>query len=147
VTFGADGSEVQAVARRLSADFPDSNVLELSPPDAPELVDQSVDPAGLVDSGLFFQLKHASRYDSLNPHDDSIPVWVAGRVRGRTQGNEIFAVVVNGKVVAMTQAYLEDDDLTYVQAIVPPDSLRQGGNNVHIALWNGDHLESVKTLR
>jgi hypothetical protein len=46
----------------------------------------------------------------------------------------------------MSRAYTEED-LIYLQAIIPPDSLRQGGNDVELALWTNGQLESVTTLR
>ncbi len=45
----------------------------------------------------------------------------------------------------MSRAYLESD-LTYIQALIPPNSLRHGGNEVEIALWSNGQLQSVKTL-
>lgn len=146
VTYGVDGSEVLDVARRLAQDFPEPDLFALRPPGTPDLLGRRVDLATLADSGLRFQLEHAQRYQNVNPYEDSIPVWMAGQITGQADDTDIFAVVVNGTVVAMSRAYTEED-LIYLQAIIPPDSLRQGGNDVELALWTDGQLESVTTLR
>ena len=61
-------------------------------------------------------------------------------------GDEIVAVAVNGEVVAVSRAFTEDE-LIYVQAMTPPDVLRNGDNDIELAVWSAGELRSVETVR
>lgn len=146
VSYGTDGSEVLAVAERLAEIFPDPNLFALRPPGSPSLIGDEVDTSALSDSGLSFSLTHSEVYEMVEPSEDAVPVWVLGRLIGTVDEGEIFAVVVNGKVAALTESYLEKR-LVYVQAIVPPDALRAGPNDIEVVRLNGNELEAVTSVR
>jgi arylsulfatase A-like enzyme len=146
VTYGADGAEVLAVAARLDGDFPSADVFDILPAGAPDLLGDEFDQESLERSPLVFQRRHADDFRDVVRSEDDIAVSVAWRVRGDAAGDEIVAVAVNGKVAAVSRAFTKDD-LLYVQAMIPPDALRDGDNDIGLAVWSGGELLSVEAVR
>jgi hypothetical protein len=71
--------------------------------------------------------------------DGPLPAYVSGRVNVAPEA--VLAIAVNGRVVATTRAY-RDDDRTIYTAIVPPSSLHPGSNT--LAVYDGD-LRPIRT--
>ena len=146
VTYGADGIEVLAVATRLDGDFPSADLFDVLPTGAPDLLGVQLDHDSLQRSSLVLQRRHPNDFSNVVRGDDEIPVSVAWRIRGDAVGDEIVAVAVNGEVVAVSRAFTEDE-LIYVQAMIPPDVLRNGDNDIELAVWSAGELRSVETVR
>jgi hypothetical protein len=71
--------------------------------------------------------------------DGPLPAYVSGRVSVAPE--TVLAIAVNGRVVATTRAW-RDDDRTIYTAIVPPSSLHPGANT--LAVYDGE-LRPVRT--
>ncbi len=146
VTYGVDGTEVLEVARRIARSFPDPDPFVLLPPGAPDLLGIQVDPTTLPASSLRFSLDEPEWYEEVELDGDGLPTRISGRIAGIADGSEIYAIVVNGKVAAMTRGY-EEASVDRLQAMIPPSALRQGVNTVLVALWDGEQLLSVERIR
>lgn len=144
ITYGAEGDAVLVVAEGLAQDFPQPDLFSLRPPGIPDLVGKKVDATTMDSSGLVFQLSHPDRYENVDLSGDSIPARVSGRITGSAEGTATYAVVVNGSVAALSRSFAEEQAV-YVQAMIPPDSLHQGKNEIWFALWTGEQFESLTT--
>jgi hypothetical protein len=70
-----------------------------------------------------------------------LPAFVSGDVRGLPDDAPL-ALAVNGRVVATTRVFPHGDEGQYV-ALVPPDSLRAGANDVAVLAIEGDRLRKI----
>ena len=146
VSYGVDGAEVLEVARRTATAFPDPDPFALLPPGAPDLLGNEVTPSTLPASNLRFSLDEPEWYDEVELGRDGIPVRISGRLAGGADGDEIYAIVVNGTVAAMTRGY-QESSVDRLQAMIPPSSLSQGANTIQVAVWDGEQLLAVERIR
>jgi arylsulfatase A-like enzyme len=136
-TFGTDGEEKYAVARRLEALFPGGDPYALVPPGAADLVGETIDVKSLPEAPFDFELDNPLLYTAYSTTSDIVPSRVTGALLGTVQGDEIFAVTIDGRVAAMTRSYIEDDE-GFFQAMIPPESLAVGYNEVDLVLVGAD---------
>jgi hypothetical protein len=97
-----------------------------------DLLGKSAEQAGLDPLGV--DLVYSDDYEDVDLKSPFVPSFVVGRVdEGGPAGRQI-AVAVNGKVVGVGQTFKlavgDDDEL--VGVMVPPDSFKQGGNDVRV---------------
>jgi hypothetical protein len=146
VTFGVDGSEVRAVAARKVEIFGDDGPYGLTPPGQQDLLGAAVasldvEPAGAV-RGI---IDNAAAYNHVDLQADGLPTTVIGQLDGGA-GDEhhVVAVVVNGEVAAVTRTY-DSEGIQAFYALVPPDALVEGTNDLELLLVGGTGTE--RTLR
>ncbi len=145
VTFGVDGSEARAVAARKIEIFGDDGPYGLAPEGQRDLLDVSVgsldiEPAGAARGSI----DNAEAYANVDLEADRLPITVSGDVDDGGDAENVVAVVVNGKVAAVTRTYLADDTRSFY-AVVPPSAFVDGRNDVELLLVEGSG--SSRTLR
>jgi hypothetical protein len=97
-----------------------------------QLLGKPADEAGLEPLGV--DLVYGDDYKNVDVRSPFVPSFVVGRVKDGGDGGRQIAVAVNGKVVGVGETFKlavgDDDEL--VAVMVPPDSFRQGGNDVRV---------------
>ncbi len=136
VTFGVDGLEKFEVAADIARAFPTGDPFELRPPGAPDILQESVDSERLALAGFSWTLDRPQWYLAVDTYADSIPARITGVLNGAV-GDEILAVVVNGRIEALTRAYVDDKGTVRFQSMVPPESLADGDNEIEVLLVSG----------
>ena len=71
------------------------------------------------------------QYASVDPHGASVPTFVSGRLRGDATAGRRLAVVVNGRIRAVTETYRDSGEISF-GAMIPVGSLRSGRNEVQV---------------
>lgn len=143
VTFGIDGVEKLAVAADIARAFPTGNPYELRPPGAPDLAGESVDLPGLGLSERTWALDRPEWFENVDPVAPTIPTRITGRLDSRAGGSEILAVVINGRIGALVRSYLDPKGVPRFQAMIPPETLRQGDNIIELVEVDGDSLRLI----
>jgi hypothetical protein len=144
VTYGTDGEEKLAVAKRIEEWFPGGDPWALRPPGSPELVGTRLDVGRLEESGLSVFLKEARLYQDVDLTGDSIPVRLGGYLFGGARGSEILAISVNGVVGAVTRSYRQGEQVSFL-AMVPPTVFVEGRNDIAvIEVLSRDELRLVR---
>ena len=131
-TYGVGGEEKLAVAARNANWFPTGDPYELLPPGAPDLVgnDESAIPG--IREDITIRIDRKERFADIDPAADTIPARVTGTLAGLGPSEEVLvAVVINGEIEAVVQSF-HDRGRTGFQAMIPPSSLRAGGNTVDV---------------
>jgi hypothetical protein len=131
VTYGVDGAEKLAVAARIESSFPGGDPWTLRPEGSPDLLGKQVEASGLEQSNLLLDLRSEDIYESVDTAGDVIPVRVGGILLGDSDGTELLAVTVNGTIGAVTRAYLDEEEVSFL-AMVPPHLFVDGRNVIEI---------------
>jgi hypothetical protein len=131
VTYGVDGAEKLAVAARIESSFPGGDPWTLRPEGSPDLLGKQVEVSGLEQSDLLLDLRSEDIYESVDTAGDVIPVRVGGILLGDSDGTELLAVTVNGTIGAVTRAYLDEEEVSFL-AMVPPHLFVDGRNVIEI---------------
>jgi hypothetical protein len=99
-----------------------------------ELIGQSADEAGLEPLDVDFV--YGADYENVDPTGPFVPAHVAGTVQGGGDGGRDVAIAVNGTIVAVGETFTleEGEEGEIVSVMVPPDSFRQGANDVRVYL-------------
>ena len=71
------------------------------------------------------------RYLSVDPRAALVPTFVSGRLRGDAAAGRRLAVVVNGRIRAVTETYRSEGEISF-GAMIPVRSLRRGRNQVEV---------------
>ena len=71
------------------------------------------------------------QFASVDPHGASVPTFVSGRLRGDATAGRRLAVVVNGRIRAVTETYRDSGEISF-GAMIPVGSLRSGRNEVQV---------------
>jgi hypothetical protein len=97
-----------------------------------DLLGKSADQADL--DPLDVDLVYKADYKDVDLKGPFIPSFVVGRVQDGGDGGRQIAVAVNGKIVGVGETFKlavgDDDEL--VAVMVPPDSFKQGSNDVRV---------------
>jgi hypothetical protein len=97
-----------------------------------DLLGKSADQADL--DPLDVDLVYKTDYQDVDLTSPFIPSFVVGKVKDGGDGGRQIAVAVNGKVVGVGETFKlavgDDDEL--VAVMVPPDSFKQGSNDVRV---------------
>jgi hypothetical protein len=99
-----------------------------------ELIGQSAEEAGLEPLDVDFV--YGADYENVDPTGPFVPAHVAGTVQGGGDGGRDVAIAVNGTIVAVGETFTleEGEEGEIVSVMVPPDSFRQGANDVRVYL-------------
>jgi hypothetical protein len=98
----------------------------------PDLIGKDPQTAGL--RPLDVELSYAPDYRKVDTRSSYIPSNVVGRVRGGGDGGRAVAVAVNGRIAAVGETFTlaQGDDSELVSVLVPPESFKQGRNEVEV---------------
>jgi hypothetical protein len=138
VTFGVDGSEARAVARRKIERFGDDGPYGLAPPGQRDLLGAAVESLDVEPAGpVRGTLDRPDAYRDIDLRADRLPTTVTGVVDGgRGDVERVVAVAVNGEVAAVTRTYRSEGAQAFY-ALVPASAFVDGSNNVELLLVEG----------
>ena len=141
VAFGTDGSEARAVAARKVDHFGGSDPYGLAPNGFGELLGREIGDLRVeAGGGLAVTLEGREAFRDVDLDGPELPAWVTGRLLTEIEDDHlpIIAIVVNGMVAAVTRATPADDGAFTYGAVVPPDVLVDGRNEIELALVDDD---------
>jgi hypothetical protein len=108
----------------------------------PDLIGRRVDDAAPVIDGPRATVDAPGEYAAVAGGARLLPALVSGDVTGLAD-DTVVALAVNGRVVATTRVFPRGDEGQYV-AMVPPDSLRAGSNDIAVLqVLGGDRLRRI----
>lgn len=140
VPYPADGAAARAVAARKIEHFGTGGWYGLAPAGHHDLLGTRLDDLALVPfSGIATTIRDQSSYANVDLDGPSLPAQVLGTVRTADPLEEdvVLAVAVNGTVAAVTRSYHDEDGAVRFAAVIPPDSLDDGRNEVAVYLVDG----------
>jgi hypothetical protein len=140
IVFGTDGSEARAVATRKIAHFGTDGPFGLVPPGYADLLDRRIEEIDLQPDGdIGATVRDLSAFEAVDVDGPSLPVWISGTIeRNGSYGNDlILAIVVNGRIAAVTRSSETDDEKTEYGAMIPPGAFVDGRNDVELVLVRG----------
>lgn len=97
----------------------------------PELLGRRVRSLPVGDGRPRVRIDDDDAFAHVDPHSGVVPAYVTGYFRGPAAGGLPLAVAVNHRIVAVGQSY-PVRDTTRFSMLVPPMSLRSGGNVVEV---------------
>jgi hypothetical protein len=136
VTFGVDGNEKQTIADYHLEYFGDRGPFGLAPIGQADLLGTdlaSLDFDDDPESQLLLDLPEG--YLATDPGADPLPAQISGRVSGGGDGYLTLAIVLNGRIEAVTRSGAFGDSERFV-AMLPPDALR-AENQVEVLVVQG----------
>jgi hypothetical protein len=140
IVFGTDGSEARAVATRKIAHFGTDGPFGLVPPGYADLLDRRIEEFDLQPDGdIGATVRDLSAFEAVDVDGPSLPVWISGTIeRNGFHGDDlILAIVVNGRIAAVTRSSETDDEKTEYGAMIPPGAFVDGENDVELVLVRG----------
>lgn len=140
IVFGTDGSEARAVAARKVAHFGADGPFGLAPPGHADLLGAHIDDVDLgPPAELPASVADIDRYRNVDTDAPALPALLRGELGrdGAVGDDAVVAVALNGEIVAVTRSYVTDDGGTAFYALLPPDALVDGRNDVALLLVEG----------
>jgi len=137
ITFGVDGSEALALARRKIEHFGSDGPFGLAPPGYDDLLGVTVAAITLEEPDLYSAfLFNSTNYKDVDLSAPALPTWVRGTVTTPNEDyqREIVAVAVNGEIAAITRTFETDKGETAYGMMIPPDALVDGPNDITLLL-------------
>lgn len=136
VTYGADGHEKLEVAARIESWFPDGNPYALRPPGSPDLIGQTLDTSTLPVSGLSAEIMEADLYADVDLSSEVVPARIGASLHEQVDEPVVVAVVVNGKVGALTRTFRDDEGASLL-SLVDPALFVDGSNRIELVEVTG----------
>ena len=139
IVFGTDGSEARAIAARKVEHFGGAGPFGLAPPGFRDLLDRPIGEFDVEsDDRLVAAIGNRSAFADIDVDGPSIPAWISGSVRPIESADDVVvAVVVNDRIVAVTEFSEVDDGTAQYGAMIPPDAFVDGDNDVALVLIRG----------
>lgn len=140
IVFGTDGSEARAVAARKIDHFGPDGPFGLVPPGHRDLLGRSIEEFDVQDGdGISATVRDRAAFGAVDVDGPFLPVWISGTIEGNDSGGEdlILAVVVNGRVAAVTRSDETDDAKTEYGAMIPPGAFVDGDNDIDLVVVSG----------
>lgn len=140
IVFGIDGSEARAIAARKIDHFGTHGPFGLAPPGYEDLLGRHMEELDVrSDSGVTATVRDLSAFGAVDLDGPSLPVWISGLIRRDDAGGNdiVLAVVVNGRVAAITRSSQTEEGETTYGAMIAPDALAEGANSIDIVLIQG----------
>lgn len=137
IVFDANQGQTRAaVARKLALFGAEGhlNLFRLAPPGSQPLLGTKVAPSVAGTDGITVSIQDEAAYDDVDLQAPTVPVLLSGSLSGdEFREPPRIAVAVNGTVAAATQADPPGPDGQYsFRALLPPDALRDGANDLDI---------------
>jgi hypothetical protein len=140
VTFGVDGHEKLDAAAEKEAMFPDGDPWALAPPGWGTWLGADLDDVPTTEvEDVRLTVNQQGTLDALAEDADTLPIFLSGRVNLEipATGEEIVMVAVDGVVRAVTRTFEPEGDSARYQALIHPDLLHPGVNDVEVWLASG----------
>ncbi len=138
IVFGVDGTEAKAIAARKIEHFGTDGPFGLAPPGYAELLGKPVAELEVTRSNnIGGAIRNKQAYSSIDLDGPVIPAWTSGSLRDIPVDTAI-AIIVNGRIAAVTKSTSKDDGGVTYGAIVPPDAFVDGRNTVELAIVSKD---------
>ncbi len=152
IIFGTDGSEARAVAARKIEHFGTNGPFGLAPPGHADLLNRSVEEfRASQDSELTATVRDPKAFKTVDLEGPVVPAWISGTIARRGSDGEdlLLAIVVNGRIAAVTRTSETEEGATQFGAVIPPESFVNGDNDVDLYLirGSGDDLELLQIHR
>ena len=96
----------------------------------------AADLAAAAPEAAEVQYDDPGRYTAVDPASGVVPAFVTGRLSGGARAGLRLAVLVNGRICAVTEAYSDNGEVGF-GALVPEGSLRPGRNRVEVRALRG----------
>lgn len=141
ITFGVDGSEALALARRKIEHFGSDGPFGLVPPGHGDLLGVDIASVTLEETDLYSAfLINRANYQDVDLTAPALPTWVRGTMAtpGEDYNHEIVAVAINGEISAITRTFETDEGATAFGMMIPPDTLVDGPNTITLLLITTD---------
>ncbi len=140
IVFGTDGSEARAVAARKIDRFGTHGPFGLAPPGHEDLLGRRIEEFQVQhNSDVTATVRDLPAFGAVDLDGPSLPAWISGSIRSDDAhgGDLVLAVVANGRIAAITRTTRTDDENTTFGAMIPPDALVDGNNDVDLVLIQG----------
>jgi hypothetical protein len=140
IVFGTDGAEARAVAARKIDHFGTDGPFGLAPPGYADLLGRRIEEFDVRGDGdVAATIRDLSAFDVVDLDGPSLPVWVSGKIarNGPHADDLVLAVVVNGRIAAVTRSDETDDEETQYGAMIPPGAFVDGKNDIDLVLVRG----------
>ena len=127
-------SRAEEKVQRFGADGP----FGLAPQGHADLLGRPVESLQLLDP---FQgeviLREPSRLRDVDPGADVLPITVQGRIDDADSEEIVIAIALNGQIVSVTRSYVNANGVTVFEALLPPDALQAGENDLQLIEVSG----------
>ncbi len=140
VVFGTDGSEARAVAARKIEHFGSDGPFGLTPPGYADLLGHRIDEFDVRTGGdITATIRDPNAFGDVDVDGPSLPAWISGTIERRGSDGDalILAVVVNGRIEAITRSSQSAEGKTEYGAMIPPDAFVDGKNDVEMVVVRG----------
>ena len=147
VSYGVSGTEKLAAAAEKEAWFPDGDPWSLTPPGWGDWLGRSIADLEAQDlPGTSIELDQQGLLDSLSPNPEVLPTFLSGRVTldENATGSEIVVIAVDGTIRAVTRSFDPVAHFAKFQALVAPQWLHPGANDVVAWLAADPAIASVQ---
>ncbi len=147
VAFGVSGTEKLAAAAEKEVWFPNGDPWSLAPPGWEGWLGRSIADLNTGDvPEVKISLLEQGTLDDLAPEPEVLPVFLSGQVSldQAATGEEIVVITVDGKVRAVTRTYEPKGKSARFQAMVSPEWLHPGANDVVAWLAAGPDSTSLQ---
>lgn len=126
----------------LGDDNPDHRLYDIT--DAGEIVGARVRDLRVIDDpGATASVEDASAFDQVDTTRGVLPTFLRGHVDG-VGDDQLVAIALNGRVAAVTPTWPTDGDPHHFEAMLLPDTLRDGANSLSLYVVGG--TERRRTL-
>ncbi|MEA2023475.1 MAG: sulfatase-like hydrolase/transferase [Actinomycetota bacterium] len=140
IVIGADGSEARAVAARKIDHFGTGGPFGLAPPGHADLLGRRIEEFEVQSgAGITARVRDLSAFGAVDVDGPSVPAWISGTINkdGDDHDDLVLAVVVNGRIAAVTRSDETEDGKTEFGAMIRPDAFVDGKNDVDLVLIRG----------
>jgi hypothetical protein len=140
VVFGVDGSEARAIATRKVEHFGTDGPFSLAPFGQADLLGVAISSLAIDDKGTYSAfVANPASYKDVDADGALLPAWVKGALTApdAEYRHRIIAVVMNGRIVAITRTHETEEGNTAFGAMVPPESFVDGDNAITLLLIEG----------
>lgn len=140
IVFGVDGSEARSVASRKVELFGDDGAFGLAPPGHADLLGRRLEALVIEPTrGVHATIGNLASYRDVDKDAPALPTWIRGEIAASDplDGNIVIAVAVNGEIATVTRSDVHEDGVTRFGAMIPPDALVDGPNEITLILVVG----------
>lgn len=116
--------------------FPTRNPNELIPFGADRTL-IGAEPEVVDVEDITITMRNPERYEGLRLEEEPFPAVATARVEG-VEPEQLVGIVVNGRIVALTQVHANDDGISFASGIIPKDALEAGDNDVNMVVIQAD---------
>ncbi len=135
VTFGVDGKEKLQIAERKIEAFGVNGPFGLTPPGMRDLLGARIEDYDVVPStDTTVTVDDVALLANVDTSAERLPLIVSGAVTtsGANSEGKILAISINGEISAVTESFLDKTGHLDYYALLPPESLQEGSNEIMV---------------